>query len=270
MDNHTPLKRARLPIPPCPQRLINYNYSLPLIQEKIIIFLVDKRIYLTTIDVNVNNVDKISVNVYLKRSGRYISLRTSFGCMELYVFRDTSYKQMQELISKAIKKNYNSKNMTKPFYKENVYIYVFGVKKYFTNDIKFKDDPSYFYVSKKCKDPLTIYKKLFLEYVSSRSIELGKKMNLNLSDFTFRTGLFLSYFGVCFPTKKQIKFDYRLFSFKQEVIDSVIYHELTHLFVLPHNDSFYKILYSYCPKYEEYTDLLNSGYFTGRDSYYDI
>ena len=90
-------------------------------------------------------------------------------------------------------------------------------------------------------------------------------MNLDMRGWTIRSGLFVSYYGICFPTKKQLKFDYRLFSFKEEIIDAIIIHELCHIFEHSHGPRFYTLLKSFCPNYDLLQSYINNSFFDGEN-----
>lgn len=222
----------------------------------------DKRTLLRTIEIQLNDGTLLPIKVYAKKSGSNLIARFTYGELEIYAPRYSTIKQATELAYKVVKK-YPDHIFGRPFYKEGVYIYVLGHKRYFTNDITKKDDPNYFYVSPNCKDPLVKYKKMYLEYLNKRVVELGKKMGVDLSSWTIRTGLFLTYAGVCFPTKHQLKFDYRLFAYESSISDSIIYHEIAHIFEIKHNERFYSIVKYYCPNYDYLENEVNLGHFEG-------
>lgn len=225
----------------------------------------DKRTLLETRQIRLENGEIIPIKVYLKKSGNRLSARVCYGQLELYVFKSTTERQIEEFVTK-VGKVFKGRNMNNPFYKEDVYIYVLGEKYLITKDIKYKNREGYFYVPTNCKDPITIYKKHFLEYLKKRVVEIGVRMNVDLSDWKIRTGLFLSYYGICFTTKHQFKFDYRLFAYRKDILDAVIYHEVTHTYELSHNQRFYKILKCYCPLYDNLMEDITLGYFEGREN----
>ena len=227
---------------------------------------VDKRILLRTIELRLDVGTILPVNVYVKKNGNRMIARFSYGELEIYTPRFCSKKLIEEFAYKVVR-THSDHIFARPFYKENVYIYMLGKKKYFTNDITKKDDENYFYIPSNTKDPLTRYKKLFLDYLSVRAVELGKKMNVDLSSWKFRTGLFLSYAGCCFPTKHQMKFDYRLFAYKPYISDCIIYHEIAHVFEIKHNEKFYSIVKYYCPDYDHLEKEVNLGHFEGDMDY---
>ena len=54
--------------------------------------------------------------------------------------------------------------------------------------------------------------------------------------------------GSCSSTKT-ISFSWRLIKLRKELVDFVIYHELSHLYVMNHSKDFYNLLGQYCPNY---------------------
>lgn len=267
-EAHTPLKRARLPIPPRPQNVASKLYIIfACIARKKYNKFMDKRTLLTIRQAKLPNDKTIDVKVYLKTRGRSLSARANYGQLELYVFRATSLKSIDKLIQDGIKHFYPSHVLDCPFYKEEQYVYLFGRRCELTRDSSKKNDPMYFYLSPLCKDPIVKYKKIFSEYVNQRVPILAKWMGIDITGFRFRTGLFISYFGCCFPKKKIIKFDYRLLAYSPELIDSIFYHELTHIFELRHTKRFYAILNSYCHGYNAKQKEVSRGHFEGRLNY---
>lgn len=223
----------------------------------------DKRHLLEVIDFpKDNNIYK--VNVYLKNSGYTLSCRICFGQVDMYVPKYYTRKDFDFLLNKSLNK-YQGTNITVPYYKPDGYVYKLGRKRTLTTDPYFKENEKCFYYSKNASSPINKYKKDFLEYMKQRVLFVGKKMNLDLSNWNIRTGLFISYYGICFPTKKQLKFDYRLYAFKEEIIDSIIIHELCHIFEQSHSQRFYSLLKSFCPDYDLLQSYVNRSFFDGEN-----
>lgn len=202
------------------------------------------------------------VNIYQKSNNRGMTIRIVYGEMEAYVSSRISFSELDKFVQAAYRRS-PGKIVNRPFMKDNVYIYMLGKKKYFTSDVSLKDNPLYYYIPMNTKDPLTRYKKLFLDYLKVRVVEIGKIMGRDLSDYAIRTGLFLSYYAVCFPTKRQFKFDYRLFAYKREVMDCILIHEIAHTYEIHHNERFYRIVKLYCPNYDALEAQIEAGRFEG-------
>lgn len=222
----------------------------------------DKRKSLGILPVTLPDSTTVPVHLYRKTSGRRLSVRLCYGVVDCYLLPGHTENQVRKFLQVVLsqRKGYY---LDRPFYKEGEYLYVLGTRK----KIAFggKDSEDVFALRANAKDPLVRYRKLFQNYLEERVPVLAERMGLDVKGFRFRTGLFLSYYGSCFPKKKQIKFDYRLFAYRKDIIDSVIFHELCHLFETHHNDRFYRLLYLYCPDYDRMQDFLVRGFFQGEE-----
>ena len=221
----------------------------------------DKR---TLIEIKNGKIDDKDINIYVyqKSSGHNLSCRINYGQIEMYVPKYYLQKDFDLLLNKAISKKKNA-NLTIPFYRPDGYVYIFGKKRILTTDPFFKENEKCFYYSKNANDPIVKFKSDFLKYLKSHVVEMGAKFGIDLSMWKIRTGLFLSYYGVCFPQKKQLKFDFRLYSFRKEIIDSVIIHEICHTLESNHSNRFYSLVHSFCPNYDKLQDYLDRGIFDG-------
>ena len=222
----------------------------------------DKRTYLGTLPCRKDG-KEVLASLYRKSNNRGLSCRINYGSLELYVSSYATKKMAAELAEKAMALH-PDRIVDRPFYKPGVYIYVLGKKRYFTEDKSLNGNDTFFYLPPNTKDPLTRYKKEWLANLTPRVIEIGRRMGVDLSGWKIRTGLFLSYFAVCFPTKHQLKFDYRLFAYRPEISDSVIIHEIAHTYDIHHDERFYTIVKTYCPNLDELNEEINAGWFEGR------
>lgn len=207
--------------------------------------------------------ERFDVKVYLNPRPSYrLSARVQYGELSLLAHRFTEKKAMMDLVRKVCS---SAKHVmvNRPFYQEGQYIYLLGQRKKLTQDVRKKDDPEYFYYSKTAKTPLTRYRSMFLSYLRERLVEIGKEYDLDLSQYCLGVGFFGSYFGCCFPTKKKFKFDLRTFAFRKEILDSLLYHEVTHLVAKGHDKRFYRILNLHDPDYATQNAFLKNGYFEG-------
>ncbi|MFA6829734.1 MAG: YgjP-like metallopeptidase domain-containing protein [Bacilli bacterium] len=229
----------------------------------------DKRKYLGQRDYLRADGTSFKANIYRKSTNMGMTIRIVYGQVEVYVSTNSTIPQIDKFVNTIVNK-YPNKIIDRPFMSENEYFWVLGQKKYLTRNPSLANIDSLFYVSKKVKDPLTAYKKEFLDYVTSRTLEIAKNMNLDLSGWEIRTGLFISLYGVCFTVKHILKFDFRLFAFKGEVSDAIIYHELSHIFDAHHDARFYVIVKTYCPNYDELMDDIDCSRYEGRLDKYGI
>lgn len=126
------------------------------------------------------------------------------------------------------------------------YIYLFG-EKYdlsFPGSFTFLNE-TFSYENK--EQFLKKIKKIFLKYLTYRTTYYAEEMNapkylVKLRDMKTR-------YGTNNRKAKTITYAFMLIHHTPDVIDSVVMHELTHCFVFNHSDSFYNLLYKYCPNY---------------------
>lgn len=202
------------------------------------------------------------VYFYLKKSGRGQTVRQVYGTVEMYITKKSTADSINKLLIRSLDLNKNN-ILDRPFYKEDEYIYVLGKKKNITRDPLFKKNNEYFFISDKCKDPISVYKKRFISYLKNRMLVLGKMMHHDLSSYRIQSAIFLTYFGCIIPSRKTFKFDFRLFAYKEEILDSVLIHEIAHIDHLNHSRDFYNLVYHYCPDYDILDSLIKEGRFDG-------
>lgn len=58
---------------------------------------------------------------------------------------------------------------------------------------------------------------------------------------------------------KHMNFAFILIHYSMPIIDSVVVHELAHIFVYNHSKKFYDVVYKYCPDYDKYRKMLIKG-----------
>ena len=78
--------------------------------------------------------------------------------------------------------------------------------------------------------------------------EIINKYNFTVNKISIKW--LTSVWGSCRKTKKHLTFSSRLVTFRKEVIEYVIYHELSHLIEANHSQKFWKIVESMCPNYK--------------------
>ena len=107
------------------------------------------------------------------------------------------------------------------------------------------------------KDPDELLKKLrkyFLEYMHVRTIIFADRMKAPIYNVKVRH--MRSRYGSNNRAKKTITYSLTLLHYSQQIIDSVIVHELAHCFAYNHGDNFYQIVYKYCPEYDVFRKKL--------------
>ncbi len=222
----------------------------------------DKRKFLWLRELRLSDGRIFTVKVYQKSNNRGMSCRMVYGEIEAYISNHTTMYDLDKFLCRCIQKH-PEKIIDRPYMKDGIYCYVLGKKRYFATRGKSGIDEMFFYLASNVKDYTVVYKRLFLSYLKERVPMLAKRMGLDVSDWSIQTGLFLSYYGVCFPTKHVLKFDYRLFAYKSEISDAILFHELTHILDIHHDERFYRIVKLYCPDYDYLESEIECGYFEG-------
>lgn len=68
-----------------------------------------------------------------------------------------------------------------------------------------------------------------------------------------------SQFGSNSKQTHTLSFQFNLIHYSEEIIESVVIHELAHDFYRNHQEGFYEVVYKYCPKYKEIQKKLKKG-----------
>ncbi|WGI36867.1 YgjP-like metallopeptidase domain-containing protein [Mesomycoplasma lagogenitalium] len=151
---------------------------------------------------------------------------------------------------------------------DNLYFYFLGQK--YDYQIAQKGQSFYFskptFLSKytfrnneeeKIKDKLKeLLEREFLKYLTSKVRYWEKIMEINYeNEIALREKN--STWGTNYIKQKKIIFSKNLWAFSQEIIESVIIHELSHCFWGDHSKKFWAIVYKFCPDYQILTKKLN-------------
>lgn len=212
---------------------------------------------------------KAKVYVFIGESyATHLLLRRAYGALEVYVRKTTPRFRIEALLNKSIAMTPMDHIIDRPFMIKDRYIYVLGKKKYFTDDVRYKNSDLFYYVSSATKDIEKKYKADFLKYMKERVPLLGKRMNLDLSEWQIHSSIYKTYYGCCKSQKKVLNFDYRVYAYHPEIIDALIYHELMHIFFHNHQKQFQTLLRLYCPDYDELDGCLKRGKFEWRSDEY--
>lgn len=134
------------------------------------------------------------------------------------------------------------------------YVYLFGQKVEVTypgslcldagTKINFKDQD----------DLIKKARKYFLNYMQGRTLYYEELMKS--PHYLVRVRQMKSRYGSNNRHAKTITYSLTLLHYSPEIIDSVIVHELAHCFVYNHSDKFYRVVYNYCPRYDEFRKKL--------------
>ena len=107
------------------------------------------------------------------------------------------------------------------------------------------------------KDQNVLVKKLrkyFLKYMQDRTLYYEQLMKC--PHYLVKVRQMKSRYGSNNRYAKTIAYSLSLLHYSFEIIDSVIVHELAHCFVYNHSDKFYRVVYNYCPRYDEFRKKL--------------
>ena len=129
------------------------------------------------------------------------------------------------------------------------YVYLFGHKIPVTypGSIRLKDETEIAFKDK--DDLLKKMRKVFLKYMTSRTNDYANSMKC--PSYIVKVRQMKSRYGSNNRSAKTITYSMTLIHYSAEIIDSVIVHELAHCFVYNHSDSFYRVVYKYCPEYDK-------------------
>ena len=129
------------------------------------------------------------------------------------------------------------------------YVYLFGHKIPVTypGSIRLKDETEIAFKDK--DDLLKKMRKVFLKYMTSRTNDYANSMKC--PSYVVKVRQMKSRYGSNNRSAKTITYSMTLIHYSARIIDSVIVHELAHCFVYNHSDSFYRVVYKYCPEYDK-------------------
>ena len=114
------------------------------------------------------------------------------------------------------------------------------------------------------KDKDDLEKKLrkwFLNLLIERTRYYENLMNIE-KPYKVRVKKMSSRYGSNSLSTHALSFSTILMHYSLDVIDSVVVHELAHHFVRNHSNNFYKVVYQYCPNYNNLHRRLRKGLFS--------
>ena len=134
------------------------------------------------------------------------------------------------------------------------YIYLFGQKIPVTYPGSVYLDSETKITFKDQDDFIKKIRKYFLKYMQGRTLFYEERMKA--PHYLVKVRQMKSRYGSNNRYAKTITYSLTLIHYSLEIIDSVIVHELAHCFVYNHSDNFYRIVYNYCPRYDEFRKKL--------------
>jgi len=186
---------------------------------------------------------------------RYVYRKDGFHISAPYLTRkSTIVEGLDKYASKLIEKFHENIGYT------NDHIYILGIKV----DLKGKTSIGFNDGTVVKFDSVeTLLKKLrpvFLKIVTERTRYYETVMKCD--EHKVRVRNMKTRLGSNSKATKTIAYSLSLLHYSMEVIDSVVIHELAHDYYFDHSDKFYKVLYKYCPRYDEYRKRLLKGKFS--------
>ena len=134
------------------------------------------------------------------------------------------------------------------------YIYLFGQKITVTYPGSVYLDSETKITFKDQDDFIKKIRKFFLKYMQDRTLFYEERMKA--PHYLVKVRQMKSRYGSNNRYAKTITYSLTLIHYSLEIIDSVIVHELAHCFVYNHSDKFYRVVYNYCPRYDEFRKKL--------------
>ena len=185
-----------------------------------------------------------------------------------YKYRDggfvisASYLTSKEKIIQGLDKFFDRLTKENAHYSglTDEYVYLLGRKIPIQSEgkINFTNGEQLLYESKEeLKKKL---KKWFLKYITYRHRQIEKMMKCYENKVRVRE--MYTRYGSNSISNKSITYSSILMHYSPEIIDSVIVHELAHCFETGHNNKFYKVVYKYCPNYDELHYKLRKGIYS--------
>ena len=129
------------------------------------------------------------------------------------------------------------------------YVYLFGhrIPVTYPGSISLKDETKIAFKDK--DDLIKKMRKVFLNYMQARTEAFANSMKC--PHYNVKVRQMKSRYGSNNKAKKTITYSLTLIHYSAAIIDSVVVHELAHCFVYNHSDSFYRVVYKYCPEYDK-------------------
>lgn len=153
------------------------------------------------------------------------------------------------------------KTSEKPVSRGEDFIYILGSKVSLrdSGEITFTNGDVISYKNKEDFDKKL--KKWFLKYISERNTYYEKLMDIS-KPYKVHVKKMRTRYGSNSSQTHSLSYSLDLLHYTNDVIDSVIIHELAHDKVRNHSKKFYDVVYKYCPNYPELRKRLRKGQFS--------
>ena len=137
------------------------------------------------------------------------------------------------------------------------HVYILGKCYKVTSNSERMKEGEYFYASN-YSNLVNSFFEMAKMYFTKRVKILSKQFEFDF-DIDVNVSYNLTYLGLNKSKSKSINLDYHLYSFRSEISDSIIIHELAHFLVRNHSKSFYDVVLKACPNYYKYVKIINDG-----------
>ena len=202
----------------------------------------------------------LNVNNVINQSRRTISIKIVYPndieVISPYPMKEDDIISVLDRHKRFIVKRFENSEM------DNDAIHILG-KKYrlliyesdFNNILVYESIDAVKIYSKSLKDEdialiINKYYQIVLSNIVSKNIDYIKyKLKINF-DIKFIYKRVNTYFGECYPTRKEVILNLKLAKYELKYILSVIYHELAHFHYQNHQQGFYRILEEAFPNYK--------------------
>ena len=178
---------------------------------------------------------------------RNIHFRFENGIFLISCPKRTPERMIRSGLDKYAKKLRDRSPKTQAFGDDFVYLYGQKIPVTYPGSILYNNETKIDF-----KDPDDLIKKLrkyFLKYMQDRTVYYQNLMKC--PSYIVKVRQMKSRYGSNNRHSRTITYSLTMLYYSFEIIDSVIIHELAHCHVYNHSDKFYRIVYSYCPRYDE-------------------
>lgn len=184
---------------------------------------IDQKLFFCYLDMK----SRKNLNITIKENNKlYISKPARYSLESLKEYLITNKDWLIEK-SNSVNDLYNKRNS----YLNNDYVIVFGEKIYFKDRADILDELD----------------NIMLNHINEYRKELDEIIKVYPS---IQVKKIRGKWGLCIPTKKQIKINSRLIHYPIECLNYVLVHEYAHLLVANHSKKFYDLVESIMPNYK--------------------
>ena len=177
---------------------------------------------------------------------RNIHFRFENGVFLISCHKRTPVSMIKSGLDKYAKKLHDRSVKSQAFGEDFFYLFGQKIEVSYPGSIQYDRETTISF--KDQEDLVKKLRKLFLNYMTSRTNLFADRMNCPY--YSVKVRQMKTRYGSNNRHSKAITYALNLLHYSPEIIDSVIIHELAHCHVYNHSDSFYRVVYKYCPEYD--------------------